>query len=114
MSSGLCSELDQVGSVEFVREYRQQISNRSALARCHIDHTAVGVLVERSEGIRGIGPWTRAYYAMRALADPDAFPAGDLVLRKAAHCTEKQLAQRAEAWRPWRAYAAVHLWRSQA
>ncbi|MFN9266914.1 MAG: AlkA N-terminal domain-containing protein [Acidobacteriota bacterium] len=69
---------------------------------------------ERLEGIRGIGPWTRAYYAMRALADPDAFPAGDLVLRKAAHCTEKQLAQRAEAWRPWRAYAAVHLWRSQA
>jgi AraC family transcriptional regulator of adaptative response / DNA-3-methyladenine glycosylase II len=69
---------------------------------------------ERLEGIPGIGPWTRAYYAMRALADPDAFPAGDLVLRKAAHCTEKELTQRAEAWRPWRAYAAVHLWRSQA
>ena len=50
----------------------------------------------------------------QALADPDAFPAGDLVLRKAAHCTEKELTQRAEAWRPWRAYAAVHLWRSQA
>ncbi len=69
---------------------------------------------ERLEGVRGIGPWTRDYYAMRALADPDAFPAGDLVLRKAAGCTEKELTQRAEAWRPWRAYAALHLWRSQA
>lgn len=50
----------------------------------------------------GIGPWTRAYYGMRALGDCDAFPAGDLVL--------KQHAVHSERWRPWRAYAAMRLW----
>ena len=50
---------------------------------------------------------------MRALGDPDAFPAGDLVLRKATGLNEKQLTARAEAWRPWRAYAALHIWRGQ-
>jgi AraC family transcriptional regulator of adaptative response / DNA-3-methyladenine glycosylase II len=55
--------------------------------------------------IPGIGPWTAEYVAMRALRDPDAFPASDLWLRRAG-ATER----RAESWRPWRAYAAVHLW----
>jgi len=68
---------------------------------------------ETLENVRGIGPWTRDYYAMRALGEPDAFPAGDLVLRKATGLTEKQLLARAEAWRPWRAYAALHIWRGQ-
>ena len=62
----------------------------------------------------GIGDWTAHYIAMRALGQPDAFPAGDLVLRKQAGdgitLSEKTLQQRAEAWRPWRAYAARHLW----
>ena len=50
---------------------------------------------------------------MRAFADPDALPAGDLGLRKAAGgMTERELEKRAEAWRPWRAYAAMLLWRS--
>ncbi|HWS73268.1 MAG TPA: DNA-3-methyladenine glycosylase 2 family protein, partial [Thermoanaerobaculia bacterium] len=62
--------------------------------------------------IRGIGPWTASYIAMRR-GDPDAFPAGDLVLRKAAgNISERELFARAEAWRPWRAYAAILLWRS--
>ncbi len=60
----------------------------------------------------GIGPWTAQYIAMRALHWPDAFPSGDLVLRRAANCSEKQLLARAENWRPWRAYAAHHLWQS--
>ena len=68
---------------------------------------------ETLENVRGIGPWTRDYYAMRALGEPDAFPGGDLVLRKATGLTEKQLLVRAEAWRPWRAYAALHIWRGQ-
>lgn len=68
---------------------------------------------ESLTSVRGIGPWTRDYYAMRALADPDAFPPGDLVLRKATGLSEKELTVRAEAWRPWRAYAALHLWNSQ-
>lgn len=60
--------------------------------------------------VPGIGPWTRSYIAMR-LGDADAFPAGDLVLRrKAGGLSERELLQRAEAWRPFRAYAAVLLW----
>lgn len=63
----------------------------------------------------GIGPWTVEYVAMRALRDPDAFPAGDLVLRNAlGGITEGELRHRAEAWRPWRAYAAMHLWTAYA
>ena len=61
----------------------------------------------------GVGEWTAHYIAMRALRWPDAFPANDLILRRAAgNLTAAQLAKRAEAWRPWRAYAAMHLWRS--
>lgn len=61
----------------------------------------------------GIGDWTAQYLAMRALAWPDAFPAGDIALQKAAGgLTARQLAARAEAWRPWRAYAVMHLWES--
>ena len=59
----------------------------------------------------GIGKWTAQYIAMRALGDPDAFPAGDLgLLRAASMSNERELEHRAEAWRPWRAYAAIHLW----
>jgi AraC family transcriptional regulator of adaptative response / DNA-3-methyladenine glycosylase II len=53
----------------------------------------------------GIGPWTAEYVALRVLRDPDAYPAGDLGLRNAGATLA-----RAEAWRPWRGYAAVHLW----
>lgn len=61
--------------------------------------------------IRGLGPWTAHYIAMRALSDPDAFPAGDLALLRAAGSkTPRELESRAERWRPWRAYAAMHLW----
>lgn len=64
----------------------------------------------------GIGPWTAQYIAMRALGHPDAFPAEDLVLRRVAAggdaaLTTKALSMRAEAWRPWRAYAVIQLWR---
>ena len=63
--------------------------------------------------IKGIGDWTASYIAMRALHDPDAFPHGDLGLRKAAgNLTARQLLSIAERWRPYRAYAAMHLWAS--
>lgn len=61
--------------------------------------------------IPGVGPWTAHYVAMRALKDADAFPASDLVLRKVLSLTEKQLLARAEAWRPYRAYAVIQVWR---
>ncbi|KAF1687683.1 DNA methylase [Pseudoxanthomonas broegbernensis] len=64
----------------------------------------------------GIGPWTAHYLALRALGHPDAFPAEDLVLQKAlpgdgSRLSPQPLRSRAEAWRPWRAYAVIHLWR---
>lgn len=70
--------------------------------------------------VEGIGAWTAHYVAMRALRHPDAFPAGDLGLRKAVASldgdilpvTQRALEARAEQWRPWRAYAAAYLWNS--
>jgi len=61
--------------------------------------------------IPGIGEWTAQYVAMRALGEPDAFPADDLGLQRALDSgTARELERRAEAWRPWRAYAAMYLW----
>ena len=72
-------------------------------------------LREQLRAIPGIGNWTAEYVAMRALCDPDAFPAGDLHLRrKAGGCTERELESRSESWRPWRAYATMLLWQSSA
>jgi AraC family transcriptional regulator of adaptative response / DNA-3-methyladenine glycosylase II len=66
----------------------------------------------------GIGPWTAQYVAMRALGHPDAFPAEDIVLRKVAvpgrTLGARELLRHAEAWRPWRAYAVMYLWRDAA
>ena len=68
--------------------------------------------------IRGIGPWTAQYIAMRVLREPDAFPANDRGLLRAAGngnpLTTAELKERAELWRPWRAYAAAYLWRAAA
>lgn len=65
----------------------------------------------------GLGAWTAQYIALRALNEPDAFPSGDLVLRRVAAgggspLNERALEARAESWRPWRAYAVLHLWRA--
>jgi 3-methyladenine DNA glycosylase/8-oxoguanine DNA glycosylase len=74
---------------------------------------------EQILAIPGIGPWTAQYVCLRALSNPDAFLHGDLVIRKVAAKTlgvssEKELIDRAEAWRPWRGYAGMHLWRASA
>ncbi len=71
-------------------------------------------LIERLCELPGVGPWTANYVAMRAFNEPDAFPAGDLVLRRAAgNLSVVELEARSQAWRPWRAYAAISLWQSQ-
>jgi AraC family transcriptional regulator of adaptative response / DNA-3-methyladenine glycosylase II len=67
----------------------------------------------------GVGDWTAQYVALRGLGEPDAFPAADLVLRRVAAAggaplTARALDARAEAWRPWRGYAVLHLWRAAA
>ena len=68
----------------------------------------------------GVGAWTAQYIALRELREPDAFPNADVGLMRALADGEgvrpnaKQLLARAEAWRPWRAYAAQHLWAGDA
>jgi AraC family transcriptional regulator, regulatory protein of adaptative response / DNA-3-methyladenine glycosylase II len=70
-------------------------------------------MIGRMCELPGIGPWTANYIAMRALGDPDAFPASDLGLLKAAGISSpRRLEEMAEAWRPWRSYAAMYLWQS--
>ena len=69
--------------------------------------------------IKGIGEWTAHYVAMRALADPNAFPHSDLILLRAAAetgetLTPRALKAKAEPWQPWRAYAVLFLWRGYA
>ncbi len=74
-----------------------------------VDHDGAA---DQLVSLPGIGPWTASYVAMRALRSPDAFPAGDMVIRRnlggvtAARAEEMSL-----AWRPWRSYATLHLWR---
>ena len=75
--------------------------------------TLLETAVRRLREIPGVGEWTAHYVALRALRYPDAFPAADLGLRKAAGLDRPQdLVAHSLAWRPWRAYAAVHLWQS--
>ncbi len=85
--------------------------------RGEIDFSAAQRLddfVERLTALPGIGPWTAHYVALRALGHPDAFPASDLVLRQmlgnGTPVGAREAERRAEAWRPWRGYATVHLW----
>lgn len=69
--------------------------------------------IETLQKIPGIGPWTAQYIAMRALRWADAFPHTDYGVRKAlGDCSAAAALRQAERWRPWRAYAVVHLWKS--
>lgn len=81
------------------------------------DAEVLAELIARLTELPGIGAWTAHYIAMRAARHADAFPAGDLVLRRAASpdgtpVSARALEERARPWRPWRAYAAMHLWLS--
>jgi AraC family transcriptional regulator of adaptative response / DNA-3-methyladenine glycosylase II len=67
----------------------------------------------RLRALPGVGEWTAQYIAMRALAWPDAFPHSDLGVMKALGTTSPRgVLEAGEAWRPWRAYAVMHLWKS--
>ncbi len=76
--------------------------------------------LSKLRAVRGIGDWTAHYIALRAAREPDAFPASDRGILRGAACgtdppwTAESLARRAEGWRPWRAYAAQHLWAADA
>jgi AraC family transcriptional regulator of adaptative response / DNA-3-methyladenine glycosylase II len=90
----------------------------AAVADPHLFAATCGLddAVKRLRSIRGVGEWTAQYIALRQLREPDAFPAADVGLMRAmagregrGHSTS-ELLDRADAWRPWRAYAAQHLW----
>jgi AraC family transcriptional regulator of adaptative response / DNA-3-methyladenine glycosylase II len=79
-------------------------------------HRGLDEAVHDLRAIRGVGEWTAQYIALRQLREPDAFPAADIGLMRAlaepdgTRPSAEAMARRAERWRPWRAYAAQHLW----
>jgi AraC family transcriptional regulator of adaptative response / DNA-3-methyladenine glycosylase II len=91
-----------------------------ALARAVADGTLVLApnadvesTLERLRALAGVGEWTAQYIAMRALAWPDAFPHTDLGVMKALRESDpRRVLEVGEGWRPWRAYAVMHLWQS--
>lgn len=91
-----------------------------ACAACEVDFAApLDHWREKLRALPGIGPWTVEYLCMRAGRDPDAFPAGDLLLRSRLGrdgrlASERAVRERAEVWRPWRAYAVLQLWAAEA
>lgn len=106
---------------------RARIQALQSLAQAQVDDPQLfGVRGDLNEAIthlctlKGIGEWTAHYIAMRQLRHSDAFPVGDVALMRALadaeglRPTPKQMLTRAEKWRPWRAYAAIHLWASLA
>jgi AraC family transcriptional regulator of adaptative response / DNA-3-methyladenine glycosylase II len=94
------------------------VAEAVATGRLDLDAGADRIATVRAlQAIRGIGPWTAAYVAMRALADPDAFLPGDVALRRALISRGgpddvRGQAALAAGWRPWRSYAVHHLWAS--
>ena len=90
------------------------LAGELAAGRLHLDPSAdIEATLSALERIPGIGPWTAHYIAMRALAWPDAFPHPDVAVLKAMKETNARgAAKLAERWRPWRAYAVLHLWKS--
>ncbi len=98
------SRAEAIGKIGLTRARSETLV---ALARSNVvleAGTDVATAVAALEAVPGIGPWTAQYVAMRALRAPDAFPDTDLVL--------KRVRDRADAWSPWRAYAAMHFWRN--
>jgi AraC family transcriptional regulator of adaptative response / DNA-3-methyladenine glycosylase II len=92
----------------------------AAVADPHLFDATCGLddAITRLRSIRGVGEWTAQYIALRQLREPDAFPAADIGLMRAmasrdgCALSSTKLLDRANPWRPWRAYAAQHLWAS--
>ena len=78
-----------------------------------IPNTDIEATLQRLRALPGVGEWTAQYIAMRALAWPDAFPHTDLgVMNALGEKDARRVLEAGEAWRPWRAYAVMHLWNS--
>jgi AraC family transcriptional regulator of adaptative response / DNA-3-methyladenine glycosylase II len=95
-----------------IRELARRVMNRTISLEPGGDPV---LSIQGLMAVPGIGEWTANYIALRALRWPDAFPAGDLVLLRASGAkSATHLRKAAEAWRPWRGYAAMHLWNAGA
>jgi AraC family transcriptional regulator of adaptative response / DNA-3-methyladenine glycosylase II len=104
------ADLDGLGLTTARQRTLQALATAAAHGRLTLDPGAdPGEVAAQLAELPGIGPWTTGYILMRAAADPDAFPAADLGLRRALARLGIPPGQAAR-WRPWRAYAAMHLW----
>jgi AraC family transcriptional regulator of adaptative response / DNA-3-methyladenine glycosylase II len=112
------AQLEELGitrrRVETIRRLAVLVASGDLMLTESADREAVR---EALLAIPGIGPWTVAYISMRALRDPDAFPASDLGVREGFQAlglpsTVSAITEHAERWRPWRGYAVMHLWNS--
>jgi AraC family transcriptional regulator of adaptative response / DNA-3-methyladenine glycosylase II len=106
---------DELGQLGIIRSRQRAIHAFAEACSSGALVLAPGVDIESTlENLRalpGVGEWTTHYVAMRTLAWPDAFPHSDLGLMKAlGESSPRRVLELAESWRPWRAYAAMHLW----
>jgi len=110
------ASVDEVAQAGLIRMRAQALIDvAQQLASRHIVLEPMAPLRETLDAlraIRGIGEWTVQYIAMRALCWPNAFPAGDAVLKRQLGLSDhRAVTHHAERWAPWRAYATLHLWR---
>jgi AraC family transcriptional regulator, regulatory protein of adaptative response / DNA-3-methyladenine glycosylase II len=113
------SKVDDLAKYGIVRARSKSII---ALAQAHVSgdlsidsgvHQDPNATIESLTELPGIGPWTAQYIAMRALRWPDAFPKEDIaILNNLGGVTAKRAEEMSQAWRPWRSYAVLHLWRN--
>ncbi|MGA6927458.1 MAG: AlkA N-terminal domain-containing protein, partial [Desulfosarcina sp.] len=112
----VAADMGTIGMPGKRKETLRQVSRQILSGALQLESAGeLSRFIKTLTAIPGIGPWTAHYVAMRALGEPDAFPASDLGIMKALQDGNdrpslKQVAARAEAWRPWRAYAAIYLW----
>jgi len=110
--------LDEVASLGIVRTRSGAlIALAGAWPRLEALMASPQALIEALCELPGIGAWTAHYIAMRALGWPDAFPPNDVAVLKAMRlqfgtANQREAQARAQAWRPWRAYAVLRLWNS--
>jgi AraC family transcriptional regulator, regulatory protein of adaptative response / DNA-3-methyladenine glycosylase II len=106
------SELRQLGILRERAGAIHALAKETANCRLRLEPGVdVAATIEQLQELPGVGSWTAQYIVMRALGWPDAFPESDLGLRHAlGERSSKRLREIAEPWRPWRAYAVMHIW----
>ena len=113
------ARIENLGIIRSRAQTIRSVANAVLSGKLDFDTAAPAERIRAAlTAIKGIGDWTAEYVAMRAMKDPDAFPASDLGLLRAfdhpvtGRMKPMELMNRAEAWRPWRAYAALLIWGS--